>query len=223
MRKFVTVAMAKAAVLGLVLCLGGGGTVDASDLDGVRLIGRSHHATSHGPNLRSDQRVRFSDRRFHRSRVEARSASRDGVYDLRSRDRYGRYADRRDDGRFFDRRDWPPEYREGGWRWSNRDVRRRVPVGGYDGFSNDGIYDGYQGWYGDGSDYPSVIPGRGAYAGGVRAWVEPGNGSYFSIQRYGEDGSITYSNRRRGAQIIDARRDNRSCSFEAGVCVIRGR
>ncbi|MFP5077515.1 hypothetical protein ACLE20_09420 [Rhizobium sp. YIM 134829] len=235
MRKFVTAGLAKALAFSLALWLGLASLAEASDLDGVRLMRRHDRAPSGELSLRNfNYGDRDWDRGVRRSRVEANGGSRDGVYGLRTRDRRDRFhrefsrndrfGNRDERRRFADRRDWPREYREDRWSWSNRDVRRRAPLYREDvarAYRGDD-YDRADDWYG-GADFPSVIPGSGTYAGGLRAWVEPGNGTYFSVRRVGEDGVIHYRNRSRGAEIIDARRDNRSCSFEAGVCVIRGR
>lgn len=76
-------------------------------------------------------------------------------------------------------------------------------------------------------DFPSNIQGD-AYFGGLSAWRDGRNGIYFSRENYGYD-TYGYDNdisrndyRKRGKIIyVNPSRLDRSCSFEAGVCVIR--
>jgi hypothetical protein len=82
---------------------------------------------------------------------------------------------------------------------------------------------------------PSAIIGSGRYSGNVNRWYRSGTGSYFSITRYDEQpagyapaGGRATESRSARSRIISvdrgvARRNDAACSFEAGVCVIRGR
>ncbi len=73
--------------------------------------------------------------------------------------------------------------------------------------------------------FPSNVRGN-AYFGGISAWRDGRNGIYFSREGYGYgvyDNDIGRDDHRRRGKIINVNpsRANRSCSFEAGVCVIR--
>lgn len=79
---------------------------------------------------------------------------------------------------------------------------------------------------------PAVIVGSGRYSGNANGWYRSGAGSYFSITNYDEDigyGAVErYSAPETRSRVITvdrgaARRNDSACSFEAGVCVIRGR
>lgn len=76
-----------------------------------------------------------------------------------------------------------------------------------------------------GDDFPSQANG-GTYFGGLSAWRDPGNGTYFHSERY--DGGYGYVGRDRdyrrpGPKIIRVNPSSagRACSWESGVCVIR--
>ncbi|TCL93093.1 hypothetical protein C8J38_103282 [Rhizobium sp. PP-WC-2G-219] len=78
----------------------------------------------------------------------------------------------------------------------------------------------------------AVIVGSGRYSGNANGWYRSGAGSTFSITNYDEDigyGAVErYPARETRSRVITvdrgaARRNDSACSFEAGVCVIRGR
>jgi hypothetical protein len=76
-----------------------------------------------------------------------------------------------------------------------------------------------------GDDFPSETLG-GTYFGGLSAWTDPGNGTYFYSERggYGYFNGATDSDYRAPrAKIIRVTPSTagRACSWEAGVCVIR--
>jgi hypothetical protein len=73
-----------------------------------------------------------------------------------------------------------------------------------------------------GSDgLPSVIPGIGTFAGSISGLRIKGNGVFFAIDRNARPKVVAY--RAPKAKIIEISEENHedSCSFEAGVCVIR--
>lgn len=77
------------------------------------------------------------------------------------------------------------------------------------------------------NDFPSNIQG-GVYFGGLSAWRDGRNGTYFSREDdgydaygYGEDISRNEYRRRGKIIYVDPTRPDRSCSYEAGVCIIR--
>jgi len=76
-------------------------------------------------------------------------------------------------------------------------------------------------------DFPSNIQGD-AYFGGLSAWRDGRNGIYFSRENdgydaYGYDTDTSRTDYRRRGKIIyvNPSRPDRSCSYEAGVCIIR--
>ncbi|MBB4186890.1 hypothetical protein GGE07_003550 [Sinorhizobium terangae] len=108
--------------------------------------------------------------------------------------------------RGFARRDWRPDV----------DV---VVIGG--GF---GPYDAIGSYGGD--DFPSVTPGIGTYAGGISAFRQEGNGIYFSRydnNNYVAEGAADPAPPPNRAKIIavSPQPNDRVCSWEHGVCVIR--
>ncbi len=68
---------------------------------------------------------------------------------------------------------------------------------------------------------PSVIPGIGTFAGSISGLRIKGNGVFFAIDRDVRPKVVSY--RAPKAKIIEISEENHedSCSFEAGVCVIR--
>lgn len=72
-----------------------------------------------------------------------------------------------------------------------------------------------------GNGLPSVIPGIGTFAGSISGLRIKGNGVFFAIDRDARPQVATY--RAPKAKIIEISEENHeeSCSFEAGVCVIR--
>ncbi len=76
-----------------------------------------------------------------------------------------------------------------------------------------------------GDDFPSQALG-GTYFGGLSAWSDPGNGTYFYSERNGYgyfNGATDNDYRAPRAKIIRVTPSTvgRACSWEAGVCVIR--
>ncbi|HTO30338.1 MAG TPA: hypothetical protein VL202_04030 [Pararhizobium sp.] len=68
----------------------------------------------------------------------------------------------------------------------------------------------------------------GAYLGGLSAWRDPGNGTYFSSERYGYDygyqpyeDNSGYPDHRAKIIHVNPSSAGRACSWESGVCVIR--
>lgn len=230
MRRIFTSAVRRAVLLALAASLAASGPASASDLDAPRLMRRHQDAFSGDVSLRDNAFDRHRRGSVTRSTLDYARPDRDGIYDLSSRDRRDRWRERRlyERADRTDRRDWPRAYREDRRLGGERDRLSRS------GWSNRGIVearrlrerddDGYLGTYDDRNEFPSIIPGRGAYAGGLSAFVDPGNGTYFSVDRNGvEEDTIVYRTPPRHSLIIDVkRRGSRSCSFEAGVCVIRG-
>lgn len=97
-----------------------------------------------------------------------------------------------------------------------------------------GVFDGERryrrGWHAP----VAVIVGSGRYSGNANGFYRNNGGSYFTITNYDEDTSYgaieRYPAETRAARsrVINvdrgaARRNDSACSFEAGVCVIRGR
>ncbi|HEV7306228.1 hypothetical protein [Ensifer sp.] len=82
-----------------------------------------------------------------------------------------------------------------------------------------------QGVYG-GDEFPDIIPGIGTYVGGISAYVDVGNGIYFSQEgdyRYADDGGLAPPAEVNRGKIIDVTPQtmNRACAYEHGICVIR--
>lgn len=75
-------------------------------------------------------------------------------------------------------------------------------------------------------DFPSTVQGN-TYSGGLSAWRDGRNGIYFRSEGYGyepyDDGNGRNDGYRRQGKIIHVTPSTvgRSCSYEAGVCVIR--
>jgi hypothetical protein len=72
----------------------------------------------------------------------------------------------------------------------------------------------------------SMIVGSGRVSGDANAWYSSGAGSYFTLTRVGATQDQVYDRHGRGvrSRILQVGPDAASsaCSFEAGVCVIRG-
>jgi hypothetical protein len=68
---------------------------------------------------------------------------------------------------------------------------------------------------------PSVIPGIGTFAGSISGLRIKGNGVFFAIDRDVRPKVVAY--RAPKAKIIEISEENQdeSCSFEAGVCIVR--
>ncbi len=80
-----------------------------------------------------------------------------------------------------------------------------------------------QSYGGDG--FPSHANG-GTYFGGLSAWTDPGNGTYFSSERngygyYATDIDQGYRPSRPKIIRVTPSTASRACSWESGVCVIR--
>ncbi|KQR79152.1 hypothetical protein [Rhizobium sp. Leaf341] len=117
----------------------------------------------------------------------------------------------------------------------------RVVRGFFDGQSRYRVREDATTWRGDermrrdGRAPPAVIVGSGRFSGNANAWYRSGAGSYFTITSYDENSSYGAFERyappdnsvaRSGVMTVDRgaiRRNDSACSFEAGVCVIRGR
>ncbi|WP_077968113.1 hypothetical protein [Ensifer adhaerens] len=80
-------------------------------------------------------------------------------------------------------------------------------------------------YYG-GDEYPDIIPGIGTYVGGISAYVDVGNGIYFSQEGdygYADEADFAPPPEAKRAKIIDVTPQtmNSACTYEHGVCVIR--
>ncbi|NRP69441.1 hypothetical protein ILFOPFJJ_00307 [Ensifer psoraleae] len=170
----------------------------------IRLHRKPHHAWRdwhHGHR-------KFGDRRRHRSVVSGFddfSLFNRDLQDVKTRTRHVRMKHRL---RHHAKRDW------------RRDHGVVVIGGGY-GFSS---YDGLSSYGGD--DFPSVTPGIGTYAGGISAFRQEGNGIYFrqygNSGYFGEDAIDAAPPLKRAKIIVVSPQPNdRVCSWEHGVCVIR--
>ncbi len=73
-----------------------------------------------------------------------------------------------------------------------------------------------------GDRLPSYISGIGTYAGGIAGIRDRGNGIYFAMDRWSNEGRASTS-KPVGPRIIHVNRKTAGaeCSYEAGVCVIR--
>lgn len=128
---------------------------------------------------------------------------------LHRRDRNVRLSGINADRRYFERR-----------YGSYRRPDRRIDVREYRG--PDRNY--WESAYG-GDDFPSATSG-GTYFGGLSAWSDPGNGTYFYSERGGYSyysGAADGDYRAPRAKIIHVTPSTAggACSWEAGVCVIR--
>ncbi|MCV9997939.1 hypothetical protein OE766_06750 [Pararhizobium sp. YC-54] len=173
-------------------------------------VRRPHFERSHGEH-------------HHRGRQEAISGvTADRHYyrhDRRSRGDRGYRNDRRHDRFQFDwrtanRGHFEPRYGR------DRHYDRSITVREYRG-------QGRNGWgqsYGD-DGFPSEANG-GTYFGGLSAWTDPGNGTYFSSERngygyYSTDTGMNYPAARPKIIRVNPSTAGRACSWESGVCVIR--
>jgi hypothetical protein len=129
---------------------------------------------------------------------------------LHRRDRHIRLSGRNADRRHFERRygfDRGPDR-----RMVVREYRRDRPNGWAPSYGGD--------------DFPSDTTG-GTYFGGLSAWTDPGNGTYFSSDRggygyYTGDINVNYYSPARPKIIrVTPSTAGRACSWESGVCVIR--
>ncbi|MBP1858491.1 hypothetical protein [Rhizobium herbae] len=102
----------------------------------------------------------------------------------------------------------------------DRRPNRRIVVRDHRG--NDGNY--WEPAYG-GDGFPSKTTG-GTYFGGLSAWTDPGNGTYFRSERddygyYPGDTDKDYRSPRAKIIRVNPSTVGRACSWESGVCVIR--
>ncbi|WP_438751503.1 hypothetical protein [Pararhizobium sp. O133] len=202
MRAFTLLNATKVSITALALVVSLTGFADARDRHGDRNHHRrpQHHAQQHRDRTETLSGV-TAGHRHHHDRRDRRHVKRKGEYRLVGRTDYHRRG----------------EYRYGETRFSpdRRPNRRIIP----------------RQYRGDNRNYwePAYREGTGgAYLGGLSAWREPGNGTYFSSERYGYDhGYQPYedNNGYRGhrAKIIHVNPSSagRACSWESGVCVIR--
>lgn len=121
--------------------------------------------------------------------------------------------------RFFDRAERRGHFER---RYTyNRRPNRHVVVREYRGQRG---YNWKRSYGGD--DFPSDTIG-GTYFGGLSAWTDPGNGTYFNSDRGGYGyytGDIDanyYSPARPKIIRVTPSTAGRACSWESGVCVIR--
>ena len=118
-----------------------------------------------------------------------------------------------------------PQYRAKPERWGNGGGWMRDQAGREIWTSNNQGRDYRPNYYG-GDEYPDVIPGIGTYVGGISAYVDVGNGIYFSQEGdygYADEADFAPQPEARRGKIIDVTPQtmNSSCTYEHGVCVIR--
>jgi hypothetical protein len=159
---------------------------------------------------------RSHDQRPHRGRQEVISGvTADRHYYRRDR---GYRHDRRHDRFQFDRREANRGHFEP--RYGRDRFDPTIPVREYRGQRRNG-------WgqsYGD-DGFPSYANG-GTYFGGLSAWTDPGNGTYFRSERsgygyYSGDTGMNYPAARPKIIRVTPSTADRACSWESGVCVIR--
>lgn len=159
---------------------------------------------------RSDGERRFL-RRHHHERRDRDVLSGINVDSrlLHRRNRNVRLSGINADRRYFERR-------YGSYRRPDRRIVVREYRGPYRSY--------WESAYG-GDDFPSATSG-GTYFGGLSAWSDPGNGTYFYSERGGYSyysGAADGDYRAPRAKIIHVTPSTAggACSWEAGVCVIR--
>lgn len=197
----------KVLIAALAVVLSFANFAEARDRGGDRnQIRRPHFERSH-------------DQRPQRGRQEAVSGvTADRYYYRHDRRGRGYSVDRRYDRFQFDRRQanrghFQPRY--------GRDrYDPTIPVRDYRGQRPNGWGQSY-----GGHGFPSETPG-GTYFGGLSAWTDPGNGTYFRSERngygyYSGDTGMTYPAVRPKIIRVTPSTAGRACSWEAGVCVIR--
>lgn len=162
---------------------------------------------------------RSFDQRPHRGRQEAVSGvTADRYYYRHGRRDRGYRVDRRYDRFQFDRRQanrghFAPRY--------GRDrYDPTLPVRGF----RDERRPGWNQSYGN-DGFPSQTD-AGTYFGGLSAWTDPGNGTYFRSERNGygyfsDDIDMTYPAVRPKIIRVTPSTVGRACSWESGVCVVR--
>jgi hypothetical protein len=200
----------KVLIVALAVILSLTNFAEARDRNGDRNhVRRPHFERSH-------------DQRPHRGRQEAfsnRTVDHRYRHDRRPRGDHGYRNDRRHDRFHFDRRHanrghFEPRYRR------DRRHDRGITVREYRG-------QGRNGWgrsYGD-DGFPSEANG-GTYFGGLSAWTDPGNGTYFrsegnSYGYYPTEIDPVYRPARPKIIRVNPSTAGRACSWESGVCVIR--
>lgn len=231
MRPFSTGNATKVLITVLAMLLSLTGFAEARDWnDGRQIIRRPHYDRSY--HDRRDYGRHHRDRSETITSRDARRYDRDGRRHgrdrLSGRSEYRRHDDRRiSRERRFDRR--VPEYRERANRRRNeiREYRERAYAhrdrerGRYRSDRRSGYY------YRD--EFPSRT-GAGTYFGGLSAWRDPGNGTYFHSERYDryDDRAYGYDDRDEGYRSnrtkiirVNPSSAGRACSWESGVCVIR--
>lgn len=174
----------------------------------TRHVRLKHGFTHHGFRKFHHGRRYFAGHRRHRSvmsGIDGFPSFNQGLPDVQTRTRHVRLKHRFP---FHARRDW-------------RRDRGVVVIGGGYGFSP---YDGFTSYGGD--DFPSVTPGIGTYAGGISAFRQEGNGIYF--RQYGNYNYLTEGAtdpapplNRAKIIVVSPQPNDRACSWEHGVCVIR--
>ena len=162
---------------------------------------------------------RSHDQRPHRGRQEAISGvTADHHYYRRDRRDRGYRYDRRHDRFQFDRRQANRGHFEP--RYGRDRFDPTIPVRDYRGERRND----WDQSYGD-DGFPSYANG-GTYFGGLSAWTDPGNGTYFRSERsgygyYSGDTGMNYPAARPKIIRVTPSTAGRACSWESGVCVIR--
>lgn len=196
----------------------------------------SSHSSTRSVSTRADRgRDDTWKRRHHVDRDRTRDVIR-GSTSMRTRAWTLRRADR------WDHRDW----NRGNWdrerwdraRWDRGNWNRSRQAGWdwrFDGSRRDGDAWGnrarpyYQGparpYYAEGQDHDRSGLGNNFYGGSISAYEDPGNGNYFYFDgEYGDaSGGFPSVRPQYGAKVIAVtpETETASCSWEAGVCVIR--
>jgi len=217
MRPVIMQNATKVVIAALAVILSFANFAEARDRNGERHHVRRPHAErshDHCPNRgrheaisgvtadhhfdRRDRRARWDrpDRRHDRFRFDRRHANRGHFAPRYGRDRYDPTIPVRD-------------YRVRNDRVRNDRSRRR---------------NGWDHSYGE-DGFPSHANG-GTYFGGLSAWTDPGNGTYFRSERngygyYSDDTGMTYPAARPKIIRVTPSTAGRACSWESGVCVIR--
>lgn len=199
----------------------------------------SSHSSTRSLSTRADRgrddawkRRHHADRDRTRDAIRGSTSMRTRAWTLR-RDRWDhRDWNRRDWGRDWDRAGW----NRGNWNRGNWDRSRQAGWDGrFDGARRDGevwrdrVRPYYQGavrpYYADGGNEDRGGLGNNFYGGSMSAYEDPGNGNYFYFDgEYGDtSGGFPPARPQYGAKVVvvSPETEAASCSWEAGVCVIR--
>lgn len=209
MRPIILQNATKVLIAALAVILSFANFAEARDRNGERNhVRRPHFERSH-------------DQRPHRGRQEAILSGNPGRHyrhDRRPRNDHGYRYDRRHDRFQFDRRQANRGHFEP--RYGRDRYDPTIAVREYRGERRNG----WNQSYGD-DGFPSHANG-GTYFGGLSAWTDTGNGTYFRAEGngygyYSEDTGMNYPAARPKIIRVNPSTAGRACSWESGVCVIR--